>query len=194
MASHQRQISIDPHLSAVPWDLPDRLEWLRDSIRLSWDGMASYLGVSGRVLSRWRARETVPSGPGMFAIFRLAAKVPGGLDKMLAPDSSLARDGFHLSRGALASHQRQISIDPHLSAVPWDLPDRIEWLRDSIGLSWDGMASYLGFDGRVLSRWRARETLPSGPGVFAIFRLAAKVPGGLDKMLAPDSSLARDGS
>jgi transcriptional regulator with XRE-family HTH domain len=80
-------------------------------------------------------------------------------------------------------------LPPHLtfgaSLLPEDFPQRLNRLKRASGLSWDGMAACLGVDPRQLQRWR-QGTAPCGDALFAIFRLAVRVPGGLYLMLPED--------
>ena len=80
-------------------------------------------------------------------------------------------------------------LPPHLtfgaSLLPEDFPQRLNRLKRASGLSWDGMAACLGVDPRQLQRWR-QGTAPCGDALFAIFRLAVRVPGGLYLLLPED--------
>ena len=81
------------------------------------------------------------------------------------------------------------NINPEeMPVFPADFPERLEWLRDAMGLTWNSMASTLGVDIRQLSRWRNQTTTPSGSGMLAILRLAKGIPGGEEKMLAGDKN------
>ena len=97
---------VPPHLffgaSLLPEDFPARLDRLKAASGLSWDGMAACLGVDPRQLQRWR-HDTAPCGDALFGIFRLGARVPGGLYLLLPDDLSCRRraaafrDGFPIS-------------------------------------------------------------------------------------------------
>ena len=71
----------------LPKDFRDRLNRLKEASGLTWEGMAECLDVEPRQLQRWRGR-TVPSGETLFALFRLAARVPGGVYLLLGEDVS----------------------------------------------------------------------------------------------------------
>ena len=71
--------------------------------------------------------------------------------------------------------------------LPEDFPQRLERLKQTTGLSWEGVAMCLGVDVRQVQRWR-RGTEPCGGALFALFRLADRVPGGLDLLLRDDAS------
>lgn len=70
-----------PHLlfgiTFLPEDFAARLQRFKEASGLTWDGMASCLGVDPRQLQRWR-KGTRPSGDGLFALVLLAARIPGG--------------------------------------------------------------------------------------------------------------------
>ena len=66
--------------------------------------------------------------------------------------------------------------------LPEDFPARLERFKEVSGLTWDGLAGCLGVDPRQLQRWR-NGTRPSGDGVCALVKLAARIPGGLSILL-----------
>ena len=71
-----------------PRDFPERLERLKEEAGLSWKELAGCVGVRyGRVMG-WR-RGTVPRGRALFALMRLARRVPGGMEELF-PDISEA--------------------------------------------------------------------------------------------------------
>ena len=70
--------------------------------------------------------------------------------------------------------------------LPEDFPQRLERLKQRTGLSWEGVAMCLGVDVRQVQRWR-RGTEPCGGALFALFRLADRVPGGLELLLGDDA-------
>ena len=71
------------------------------------------------------------------------------------------------------------------SLLPEDFPERLDRLKEATGLSWEGLAACLGVDPRQLQRWR-QGTAPCGDAVFTLFRLAARVPGGMYLLLRED--------
>lgn len=75
--------------------------------------------------------------------------------------------------------------------LPEDFPQRLDRLKQATGLSWEGVAMCLGVDVRQVQRWR-RGTEPCGGALFALFRLADRVPGGLDLLLGDDASQPGD--
>ena len=82
-------------------------------------------------------------------------------------------------------------MPPHLTLeeclLPEDFPRRLRLLKERAGLSWDGMAWCLGVDPRQVQRWR-QGTAPCGDAMYMLFRLAARVPGGLHLLLPEDLS------
>ena len=75
--------------------------------------------------------------------------------------------------GLLPSH---LIVDDGL--IGPDFGERIESFKEATGLSWDILAACLGVDPRQLQRWR-EGTKPSGDGVNALVKLAARIPGGI---------------
>ncbi len=71
-----------PGIALLPDDFPERLQAIKEMTGLSWERMAAAMGVDGRQLHRWR-RGTVPNGPAMLALVRLATFVPEGLGTLL---------------------------------------------------------------------------------------------------------------
>ena len=72
-------------VALLPEDFPERLSALKTMSGLSWERMASAIGVDARQLYRWR-RGTAPSGEGMLALARFATRIPGGLSVLLGED------------------------------------------------------------------------------------------------------------
>ena len=75
--------------------------------------------------------------------------------------------------GLLPSH---LIVDDGLIAP--DFGKRIEAFKEATGVSWHILSVCLGVDPRQLQRWR-EGTKPSGDGVNALVKLAARVPGGM---------------
>ena len=74
--------------------------------------------------------------------------------------------------GLLPSH---LIIDDGL--IREDFGKRLDAFKEATGLSWDVLAACLGVDPRQLQRWR-NGTKPSGDGLSALIKLAARIPGG----------------
>lgn len=69
--------------------------------------------------------------------------------------------------------------------LPEDFPERIERLRLATGLSREAFAHCLSVDPRQLRQWM-RGTKPRGDGLFALFTMASRLPGGLELLLHGD--------
>ena len=70
----------------MPEDFREKLEVIKRLTGLSWDGLASAMGVDSRQLWRWRKRGGEPGAGAMLALVRLALRVPGGLALLLDED------------------------------------------------------------------------------------------------------------
>ena len=79
-------IAIPPGVVLVPEDFRQKLEVIKWLTGLSWEGMASAMGVDSRQLWRWRKRGGEPNGGAMLALARIALRVPGGLALLLDED------------------------------------------------------------------------------------------------------------
>ena len=72
-------IAIPPGVALVPENFREKLELIKRLTGLSWERMASAMGVDSRQLLRWRKHGGEPGGGAMLALVRLALWVPGGL-------------------------------------------------------------------------------------------------------------------
>ena len=79
-------IDIPPGVALVPEDFREKLEVIKGLTGLSWEGMASAMGVDSRQLWRWRKRGGEPGAGAMLALARIALRVPGGLALLLDED------------------------------------------------------------------------------------------------------------
>lgn len=79
-------------LPFLPDDFVDRLEYFKRVSSLTWDGMASCMGVDPRQIRRWR-HGTKPCGDTLFALLTLAARFPGGVHILLGVDILLPGPG-----------------------------------------------------------------------------------------------------
>ena len=81
------------------------------------------------------------------------------------------------------------SPPPHLfldsGFLPENFSERLERFKEETGLTWEGMAMCLDADPRQLQRWRDG-TAPCGDALFSLFKLAARVPGGVRLLLGED--------
>ena len=81
-----KPISIPPGVALVPEDFREKLEVIKKMTGLSWERMASAMGVDSRQLWRWRRRGVQPNGGAMLALVRLSLRVPGGLAALTGED------------------------------------------------------------------------------------------------------------
>lgn len=79
-------IAIPPGVALVPEDFRQKLEVIKRLTGLSWEGLATAMGVDSRQLWRWRKRGGEPGAGAMLALVRLALRVPGGLALLLDED------------------------------------------------------------------------------------------------------------
>ena len=79
-------IAIPPGVALVPENFREKLEVIKRLTGLSWERMASAMGVDSRQLWRWRKRGGEPGGGAMLALVRLALRVPGGLAALVDED------------------------------------------------------------------------------------------------------------
>ena len=77
---------IPPGIALMPDDFANRLKTIKEMTGLSWEGMASGMGVDSRQLWRWRKEGGEPNGGAMLALVRFARDVKGGLDILLGQD------------------------------------------------------------------------------------------------------------
>ncbi|MDE0122550.1 MAG: hypothetical protein OXS33_12615 [bacterium] len=81
---------IAPYQSGVlPEDFPERLEMLKEASNLTWNAFADAIGIDKKRVHRWRrpkkkGRKPIkPDGDGFYALVRIAALIPGGLDILM---------------------------------------------------------------------------------------------------------------
>ena len=79
-------IAIPPGVALVPEDFRQKLEVIKGLTGLSWEGLATAMGVDSRQLWRWRRRGGEPGAGAMLALARVALRVPGGLALLLDDD------------------------------------------------------------------------------------------------------------
>ena len=82
-----------PGVALIPEDFGHRLARLKERAGLSWEGLATCIGVDHRQLLRWRKKGAEPSGGAMLALVALAEQVPGGLDILLGRDLAVISPG-----------------------------------------------------------------------------------------------------
>ena len=85
----------------------------------------------------------------------------------------------------MATMERDRTLDYHPPPFPDDFGERLEGLKELVGVSWREFAELLGVTERGLLKWR-RGGPPSGVYFWAIMELARQVPGGYRLMLYGD--------
>lgn len=63
---------IPPGVALLPEDFREKLVAIKGLTGLSWEGMATAMGVDSRQLWRWRRHGVQPNGGAMLALVRLA--------------------------------------------------------------------------------------------------------------------------
>ena len=79
-------IATPPGVALVPEDFREKLEVIKGLTGLSWEGLATAMGVDSRQLWRWRKRGGEPGAGAMLALARISLRVPGGLALLLDED------------------------------------------------------------------------------------------------------------
>ena len=82
----------------------------------------------------------------------------------------------------MATRERNCTLDYSPPPFPDDFGERLEGLKELVGVSWREFAELLGVTERGLLKWR-RGGPPSGAYFWAIMELARQVPGGCRLML-----------
>ncbi len=83
---HKTILAIPPGVALLPEDFREKLEVIKRLTGLSWEGLASAMGVDSRQLWRWRKRGGEPGAGAMLALARISLRVPGGLALLLDED------------------------------------------------------------------------------------------------------------
>jgi len=79
-----------PGVALMPEDFGQRLTRLKEITGLSWEGLATCIGVDHRQVLRWR-KGAAPSGGAMLALVNLAAQAPGGLSTLLGRELTVVQ-------------------------------------------------------------------------------------------------------
>ena len=74
-----------PGVSYMPEDFPRRLTRFKELTGLSWEGMATCLGVDMKQLNRWR-QGGEPCGGAVLSLVKMATLLPEGLGMLLDDD------------------------------------------------------------------------------------------------------------
>ena len=85
----------------------------------------------------------------------------------------------------MATNERSRTLDLRPPPFPKDFGERLEGLKEMVGVSWGEFAERLGVTERGMLKWR-RGGPPSGAYLWAIIELARELPGGYDLMMYGD--------
>ncbi len=85
----------------------------------------------------------------------------------------------------MTNDERNRTLDLRPPPFPEDFGERLEGLKEMIGMSWGEFAELLGVTQRGLLKWR-RGGPPSGAYLWSIIELARDVPGGLSVLMTGD--------
>ena len=85
----------------------------------------------------------------------------------------------------MATNERSRTLDLRPPPFPEDFGERLEGLKEMVGVSWDEFAERVGVTERGMLKWR-RGGPPSGAYLWSIIELARDVPGGYDLIMYGD--------
>ena len=100
---------------------------------------------------------------------------------MKTPDDEPRFDGDS-DRNNDHDHGEDHDLTEESGVLPGDFPQRLNRLKEASGLSWGGLALAIGVDRKRTRRW-GRGVEPCGGAMLSLFRLASRMPGGLDILL-----------
>ena len=85
----------------------------------------------------------------------------------------------------MATNERSRTLDLRPPPFPEDFGERLEGLKEMVGVSWGEFAKRVGVTERGMLKWR-RGGPPSGAYLWSITELARDVPGGYDLIMYGD--------
>ena len=85
----------------------------------------------------------------------------------------------------MATNERSRTLDLRPPPFPEDFGERLEGLKEMVGVSWGEFAERVGVTERGMLKWR-RGGPPSGAYLWSIIELARDVPGGYDLIMYGD--------
>ena len=85
----------------------------------------------------------------------------------------------------MTTMERKRTLNNRPPPFPEDFGERLEGLKELVGVSWREFAELLGVTERGLLKWR-RGGPPSGVYFWAIMELAREIPGGYDLIMYGD--------
>ncbi len=91
----------------------------------------------------------------------------------------------------MATNERSRTLDLRPPPFPEDFGERLEGLKEMVGVSWGEFAERVGVTERGMLKWR-RGGPPSGAYLWSIIELARDVPGGFDLILDGDTDEERN--
>ena len=91
----------------------------------------------------------------------------------------------------MATNERSRTLDLRPPPFPEDFGERLEGLKEMVGVSWGEFAERVGVTERGMLKWR-RGGPPSGAYLWSIIELARDVPGGFELILDGDADREMD--
>ena len=85
----------------------------------------------------------------------------------------------------MTTRERKRTLNNRPPPFPEDFGERLEGLKEMVGVSWGEFAERVGVTERGMLKWR-RGGPPSGAYLWSIIELARDVPGGFDLILDGD--------
>ena len=85
----------------------------------------------------------------------------------------------------MTTRERSRTLDLRPPPFPEDFGERLEGLKEMVGVSWGEFAERVGVTERGMLKWR-RGGPPSGAYLWSIIELARDVPGGYDLIMYGD--------
>ena len=85
----------------------------------------------------------------------------------------------------MSTNERSRTLDLRPPPFPEDFGERLEGLKEMVGVSWGEFAERVGVTERGMLKWR-RGGPPSGAYLWSIIELARDVPGGYDLIMYGD--------
>ena len=167
-----------PGCALIPEDFGKRLTLLKERAGLSWEGMATCIGVDHRQLLRWRKKGAEPSGGPCWPWWRWPNRC---LAAWIFSWAGTRRSWPRAGSRDLGRQRWVYRLEP--PRFPVEFPQRLERFKVASGLSWRGLARELRIDIRLVKRWR-KGARPDSANLIALFKFAAEI--GLLDLLLPE--------
>jgi len=154
------------------------------------DGIGEYAGVDrarGAASPGWLAH---PGAADRALPFGQTAAIEGGLQQAGPQQRTKRAEAPYGNEQTMRPGQRWSDSGTRdaETRMPRDFPQRLLWLKERSGMTWEEMALAVGVDSRQLLRWR-RGASPSGGAMLSLARLAARLPGGIPELLGQNPAL-----